>query len=449
MNQAANECRYAPANGAFSAQAVLESDNRRPPETTMTRRFVRAQAVNTRRDAISLRPFRMDEFGNHPASPSAAHIEAANRLIISLRRPLLGAAAVVEREANAATAAPSGANLRAVLERRHMAHNRAKLVEQIWDYYLELFGQRQTRFAKMLLGLDRIALDCYQAVYTGLGQPRPLPTPAPFTYMETGFTPATFRRGIRLSRLGRNLNPFPIVKLPYHRVINPWTLGAVHHEVSHNIQSDLGLWEEVPRWIVQRLVREGLPAQLAAIWGRWHKEIWADLCAALLGGPGIVASLIDVLARSRASTLRFNAAGVHPTPFLRTLISTELLRRMGFGQEARGFEQLWRRLYPSPERSNIPPALLQSFRQANRLVVDTICYQRYPQLGSKSLAEVFSYNRNHQAMTYEAAQRMARGVDPGIIPARFLVAAARDALDAQLAAPSQIARNFYQALDKR
>jgi hypothetical protein len=131
------------------------------------------------------------------------------------------------------------------------------------------------------------------------------------------------------------------------------------------------------------------------------------------------------------------------------LISTELLRRMGFGPEARGFEQLWQRLYPSPERSNIPPAMLQSFRQANRLVVDTICYQRYPQLGNKSLAEVFSYNRNHQAMTQEAARRMARGVDPGIIPARFLVAAARHALDAQLATPRQIVRNFYQALDKR
>jgi hypothetical protein len=312
-----------------------------------------------------------------------------------------------------------------------------------------LFSQRQTRFAKVLLGLDRIELDCYQTIYTGLGQPRSLPTPAPFTYMETGFTPATFRRGIRLSRLGRNLNPFPIVKLPYHRIINPWTLGAVHHEVSHNIQSDLGLWQEVPRQIVRRLVRAGLTPRLAAIWGRWHKEIWADLCAALLGGPGVVASLIDVLARTRASTMNFNATGVHPTPYLRTLISTELLRRMGFRQEAAAFEQMWQRLYPSPERSTIPAAILQSFGTASQIVVDTICYQPFPQMGNKSLSALFSYNRNHQAMTFEAAQRMARGVDPGIIPARFLVAAARNALDAQLATPAQITRNFYNALDKR
>ncbi len=429
--------------GAIAIRRSVQGRGRRSgriPTPTTAARFARAQAVNTRRDAVSLRPFRNDEFGTHPASPSAAHIEAANRLIISLRRPLLSAALVVEREASRAATAPSSTNLQRVLQSRHQAHNRTKLIEQVWDYYLELFSQRQTRFAKVLLGLDRIALDCYQTIYTGLGQPRSLPTPAPFTYMETGFTPATFRRGIRLSRLGRNLNPFPIVKLPYHRVINPWTLGAVHHEVSHNIQSDLGLWQEVPRRIVRRLVRAGTAPRLAAIWGRWHKEIWADLCAALLGGPGVVASLIDVLARSRASTLNFNATGVHPTPYLRTLISTELLRRMDFGPEAAAFEQLWRRLYPTPERGAIPAELLQSFGRAAQIVVDTICYQPFPQLGNKSLAAIFSFNRNHQAMTFEAAQRMARGVDPGIVPARFLVAAARNALDAQLATPAQLTR---------
>ncbi len=34
--------------------------------------------------------------------------------------------------------------------------------------------------------------------------------------MATGFTPATYRRGVPLTRLGRRANPFPIVQLPYH-----------------------------------------------------------------------------------------------------------------------------------------------------------------------------------------------------------------------------------------
>ncbi|MEZ4618353.1 MAG: hypothetical protein R2867_22950 [Caldilineaceae bacterium] len=183
--------------------------------------------------------------------------------------------------------------------------------------------------------------------------------------------------------------------------------------------------------------------------GRWHKETWADLCGVLLGGPGVVASLLSMCWAVHRATLHFNGTGVHPTPYLRALINTELLRRMGFAQEAQDFNRLWMRMYPRPEQGVIPPAMLHSFPDAHRLVVDTMCYQPYQQLGNKPLAAIFSFNQHHDAMTREAAQRIAQGVDPGIIPARFLVGAARHALDQQLASPATIARNFYQALGKR
>ena len=41
-------------------------------------------------------------------------------------------------------------------------------IERVWDFYFELFGQRQSQFGDWLLGCDRIALDCYQAAYIGL-----------------------------------------------------------------------------------------------------------------------------------------------------------------------------------------------------------------------------------------------------------------------------------------
>jgi hypothetical protein len=188
---------------------------------------------------------------------------------------------------------------------------------------------------------------------------------------------------------------------------------------------------------------------VASTWARWHKEIWADLSGLLLGGPAIVASLMDVVARSPAATQRFSASGVHPTPYLRAFISLELLRRMGFPQGAEALRQMWVRLYPSPGRSNIPRAMLNTFDLANRLVVDTICYQPYRQLGDKSLADVIRLQPGYQQMIQEAGQRIASGTDPGIIPARFLVSASRWALDRRLARPGQIARNFYQALVKR
>jgi hypothetical protein len=434
-------------SGAMPAEAG--GIQRGPASPPVLRRFLRAQALNTRRNVAALRPFRHDEFGTGPASPSSAHIQAANRLIVGLRRPLSALAGRVGDAAGASDQQPTSRNLHALLDYKDRALRRIKLIERIWDFYLELFGQRQTPFADWLLATDRIALDCYQAVYTGLGRARSIPSPPPFSYMETGFTPATFRRGVSLTRLGKRANPFPIVELPYHRLVNPWTLGAVHHEVGHNLQSDLGLWQPVPRRIHRRLRQAGVEPMVASTWARWHKEIWADLSGLLLGGPAIVASLMDVVARSPAATQRFSASGVHPTPYLRAFISLELLRRMGFPQGAEALRQMWVRLYPSPGRSNIPRAMLNTFDLANRLVVDTICYQPYRQLGDKSLADVIRLQPGYQQMIQEAGQRIASGTDPGIIPARFLVSASRWALDRRLARPGQIARNFYQALVKR
>lgn len=413
------------------------------------RRFVTSQVLDARQVARALGPFRPGEFGSGSASPSAAHIRAANEFLGGLQQSLIRVTKGMEPPATASIERPTTPNLNRVLQAKERALRGGKELERVWDFYFELFGQRQTRFGDWLLGADRIALDCYQAVYTGLETPRSVPTPPPFTYMETGGTPSTFRRGVVLTRLGRRKNPFPVIQLPYHRLQNPWSLGAIHHEVSHNIQNDLGLWEVVPRRIVPRLREAGIPLDVARVWARWHKEIWADLCGLLLGGPALVTSLMGVVARSPRATLGFNAEGVHPTPYLRVLINLELLRRLGFTDEAAAFDRLWRRLYPRPDAGNIPPSMLATFPRANGLVVDTICFQPYAQLGGRRLADIVRFRPAHQAMVAEAAGRIARGIDPGIIPARFLVGAARWALARQLASPDKITADFYKALAAR
>lgn len=411
--------------------------------------FVRAQAVNVAQHAAAIRPFRVDEFGTGPAAPSSAHIQAANDLIERMRQSLLALALLVRRSAHQNAASPATRGLHELLVQKDRAGERVKSVERIWDFYLELFGQRQSRYANWLLGADRLALDCYQAVYTGLGKAQPVPSTLPFAFMETGFTPATFRRGVPLTKLVQQNNPFPIVEVPYHRLVNPWTLGAIHHEVSHNLQNDLGLWTEVPRRIGRRLRQEGIDSNVAATWSTWNKEIWADLCGVLLGGPAIVASLIDVVAISPARALSFNPTGVHPTPYLRTLINLELLGRMGFSAEADAFRELWERLYPDLQRSNLPAVMMDSFEAAHRIVVDEICFTPYARLGNKRLVEVVTFTSTHDAMTREAGQRLANGSDPGVIPVRFLVGAARWALDRQLATPYALTKSFYDALIRR
>jgi hypothetical protein len=75
-----------------------------------------------------------------------------------------------------------------------------------------------------------------------------------------------------------------------------------------------------------------------------------------------------------------------------------------------------------------------------------MCFQPYPSLGNRSLAQVIKFERKEQLMIEEAARRLAKGVDPGIIPERFLIGAVRFAIDERLASPSAIAQNFYKQL---
>jgi hypothetical protein len=122
---------------------------------------------------------------------------------------------------------------------------------------------------------------------------------------------------------------------------------------------------------------------------------------------------------------------------------------MGFNDEARAYRRAWTRIYPNPNVGNIPQEILQTFTEACRLAVDAMCCQPYPSLGNKSLAQVIRFERKDQDMIEESARRLARNSDPGIIPSRFLIGAARFAVDARLASPAKIAENFYQELSRR
>lgn len=410
--------------------------------------WLRAQALNVARHAEALRDFHAGEFGDGPEAPSPGHLRAVNQLLAQLRRDLVVQARGLSARARAASSTPSAAALRAVVTHKHAAHARVREIERIWDFYLELFGQRQSRFGPWLLGADRIAQDCYQDAYTGIGVARSIPAPAPFSYMRTGFGPATFRRAIRLPQLGRQLNPFPLIQLPYHRLVNPWTLGAILHEVSHNLHTDLGLSQAVPRAIGRTLLRAGLGSEVARCWMRWNRETFADLSALLLGGPAVVASLMDVVGIHPRAVTYFSEEGVHPTPYLRVPLSVELLRRMGFRAEAERFERSWRALYPSAEGA-IPRSILATAPRATALVVDALCFQPFRELGDKPLAAVLRFAQKEQRMIEETAHRLAEGNDPGIVPERFLIGAARFALDNRLAKAERIRENFYRDLRKR
>jgi hypothetical protein len=411
--------------------------------------WLRAQSINVTRHAAALRPFKREEFGTGAAMPSEGHIQVVNDLITKLRRGLLKVSERVHDSIATATEKPISPRLQRVVTRKDKAHRWVQGIEKIWDFYFELFGQRQGKYGDWLLSCDRIAMDCYQAAYTGLGVARSVPAPPPFCYMKTGFAPATIRRGIRMRRLGKQLNPFPLVQLPYHRLVNPWTLGAVMHEVSHNLQSDLGLNKDVPRQVGLRLLEADMGRFVSSVWVRWNREMFADMSALLLGGPEVVGSLMDVIGRAPAAVFGFNPRGPHPTPYLRLLISAELLRRLGFEKEAEQYSRAWTRIYPNPRAGSIPKKVLATFPKACAVAVDAMCFRPFRSLGNKSLSQVYRFDRKDQAMVEESARRMAAGVDPGIIPERFLIGAARVALDRRMARPGVITENFYKELVRR
>jgi hypothetical protein len=174
--------------------------------------------------------------------------------------------------------------------------------------------------------------------------------------------------------------------------------------------------------------------------------MFADMSGLLLGGPCFVGSLMDILARGPETVVYYTSRGPHPTPYLRLLINTELLRRMGFETESKQYQKAWTRIYPNPSSGNIPPALIKSFHEFCPVAVDAMCYQPYRSLGNRSLAKALNFGSKEQQMIEEAAQRLAAGVDPGIIPERFLIGAVRMALDRRLARPEVLTKNFYKAL---
>ncbi|HEX8183635.1 MAG TPA: hypothetical protein VF747_02755, partial [Blastocatellia bacterium] len=230
---------------------------------------------------------------------------------------------------------------------------------------------------------------------------------------------------------------------------NPWTLGAVLHEVSHNLQNDLGISHAVPRNIASRLLRAGCGRFVAMVWTRWNRELFADLSGLLLGGPAVVGSLMDVVGRAPESVFSYLPAGAHPTPYIRVFLSVELLRRMGFPDHAKEYRRAWMRIYPNARAGNIPAPLLKDLPEVVARVVDTVCYRPYKELGNKCYSEVIRFEPKEQQMIEEAARRLAVGTDPGVVPERFMIGAARFALDNRLARPGIIAENFYKELARR
>jgi hypothetical protein len=247
-------------------------------------------------------------------------------------------------------------------------------------------------------------------------------------YLEHGYSPATVRRGISLARLLGDSLPFPILRIPWDRD-KPWQ-AVFFHEVSHNLQADLRIWEDTQESVVRRLSDSGFPPSVISTFGRWHKEIFADLAALLLGGPAAALGLAEFLAHPSDKVMTYRPGGPHPTGYVRVLMLAEMLRRMGFRKDGDTLSQIWRTLYNPNRGARMPAWLLKAIPGVVPAVVDEIAFQPRRNLAEKALASVIRFSPEDQNAIRRGAFDLKAGKPPIGLPPRFVVSACRYALEA-------------------
>jgi hypothetical protein len=370
-----------------------------------------------------------------PYTPSDGHFAAANSRLLEIDREVRAQLGRLSAELQ-----DGGTSADAVLRHAALVEREVDRARRAFGLFFEVFSQRGSSFAPALAACDAIAADCFRAVRRAAPGVLHTSLLQPVTYLEHSFSPATFRRGVVLGRLLGERNPFPLVRVPYERVESPWGMGVVLHEIGHNLQADMGVWLETRNAVRQRVLLASGQPWITLIWTRWHKEIFADLIALLLGGPASARSMMDFLSYPAARVLTFRPLGAHPTPYLRTFIMAEMVRRMGFDAEAAQMRATWAGLYGrSAGSGRIPRALVETAPHVIPHVVDEIAYQTRRGLGQRALADVVPFRPDDQSAILAGARSIARGHVPPGLPPRFAVSASLYAFEQSWATPQRIA----------
>ncbi|TBW02151.1 hypothetical protein E0E52_18095 [Azotobacter chroococcum] len=371
-------------------------------------------------------------------APSPRHFEVANAQLARVERNIRRRFAQLQEGWEQRP--PQRVLIDAALVEREL--DRAR---RLFGMFYEVFAQRGTNYGPALAAHDAIAEDCYQAVRQAAPRIFDGPLLKPVCYMEHGYSPATMRRGVQLSRLLGEPNPFPLIRIPWDRD-QPWQ-SVFLHEVAHNLQADLGIWQENRRAVLRRVLGVSRDPFLGTVYGRWHKEIFADLAAVLLGGPAAAWGMADFLAQPQPRTMTYRPGGAHPTAYLRIYLLAEMLRRMGFSSDATRLLRVWQGLYRPQRGHRIPAALMSSAPRLIPDVVDEIAFQTRRNLAQRALADIIPFGRDDEARIREGARRLEAGQEPDL-PPRHLVSAAHYALERGRIAPQKLAHSVIGQLNE-
>jgi hypothetical protein len=396
--------------------------------TALVARAQRLSSLSPRR--VGLRP------QDIPYSPSPDHFNAANRRLAEISTQIARRVRFVNRVWSGQKAEPK-LIAAAMLEREIDRARRS------FGMFFEIFCQRGSSFAPALAAHDTIAADCYRAIRASAPEVFSAPLLKPVTYMEHGYSPATQRRGIQLARLLGDRNPFPVIRIPWDRD-NPWQ-AVFLHEVAHNLQADMRVWEENQQAVANRMTGSVRDPLIATIFRRWHKEIFADLAAILLGGPVSAFGMMTFLSHPSPRALTYRPGSAHPTGYIRGFILAEMLDRLGFRREAAAARRIWRDLYDPRRGHRLPAGLFRLFGRAVPEVVDEIAFQPRRNLGQRALVDVLPFKPEDQVAIRRGGIQLAAGRIPRDLPPRFIVSASQLALQAG-APPNELSERVIKYL---
>jgi hypothetical protein len=411
------------------------------PPITEVKAFLRGRIIGLAARARRLARIDYASVGIRPQDlpyvPSPDHFRAANQRLAAIDRDIARRMRLLLRTWRSRPA-------RRVLIDIALVEREVDRARRTFGMFWEVFSQRGSSYAPVLAAHDVIARDCYDAVQQGAPGLLDRKALAPVSYMEHGYSPATMRRGVVLARLLGEPNPFPVIRIPWDRD-NPWQ-SVFTHEVVHNIHFDMGIWYENKVAVVRRVARETGDPRLTMIYGRWHKEIFADLGALLLAGPAAAWGLSEFLAHPAPRALTYRI-GFHPTGFLRVLMLVEMLRRMGFNADAARLNRVWRTLYDPGRFHRLPEFLLASADRLIPRVVDEIAWQTRRNLAHRALADIISFRKEDEAAIRAGARRLLEGRPPDqSLPPRHLVSAASYALREGRLHPRALAKQIVTRL---
>lgn len=358
---------------------------------------------------------------DRPYAPSAAHFKAANDRLLVIDN-------AIRRRLRKLEALGNGAPPLRTLQYIAYVEREVDRARRAFGLFFEVFSQRGSAFAPALAAHDMIAADCYTAIRTAAPEIFAGRLLKPLTYMEHGFSPATMRRGVSLVRLLGEKNPFPIIRIPWDRD-NPWQ-SVFLHEVSHNLQADLGIWQENKDAVGKRILQGFGDPQLVGIYSRWHKEIFADLAAILLGGTASAWGMMEFLTHPFPKVTTYRPGGAHPTGYFRVLILAEMLERLGFGQDAAKMRAIWRRLYDLRSGHRLPVSLVRASNRVIPAVVDEIAFQTRRNLAQRALVDIIPFSEADERDIRLGAKALLQGRVPKGLSPRYLVSASRHALHA-------------------